>query len=130
MSTIIHRTDQKTGNIFAYKSTSYRDPETKKPRTKQEYLGRVDPKTGEILPKGVDGKRNRTSAAKRLNEAEEKLNNALVELEESKKQIEVLHSRVQKDHELFTVLKNAVLNHEENVADLNLESGSSKGVPS
>lgn len=36
---------------YAYRSTSYWDPDKKAPRSNMEYLGRVDEKTGEIIPK-------------------------------------------------------------------------------
>ena len=51
MSSIVYRTDPKSGAQYAYRSESYRDPITHKPRNRKEYLGRVDPETGEIIPK-------------------------------------------------------------------------------
>ena len=51
MSCIIYQTNKKTGIKYAYKSESYRDPVTKKPRSKRTYLGRVDPITDEIIQK-------------------------------------------------------------------------------
>lgn len=41
----------KNGSTYAYRSESYRDPRSGKPRSRREYLGRVDPETGEIVPK-------------------------------------------------------------------------------
>ncbi len=61
MSCIIYQTNKKTGIKYAYKSESYRDPVTKKPRSKRTYLGRVDPITDEIIPKAETGKRNRAA---------------------------------------------------------------------
>lgn len=60
MACIVYQTDKKTGNVHAYRSTSHRDPETKKVITKKEYLGRVDPVTNQIIPKAEKGKRKRT----------------------------------------------------------------------
>ena len=57
MSSIVYRTDKATGARYAYRSESYRDPETGKPRNRREYLGRVDPETGEILPKKAKARR-------------------------------------------------------------------------
>ena len=51
--------DKKTGNKFVYETYSVKDPTTGKAVTKKKYLGRVDPETGEIIPKGESGKRNR-----------------------------------------------------------------------
>lgn len=56
MSSIVFQTDKKTGTKYAYESVSYWDKEKKQPRSKRKYIGRVDPETGEIKPKG-----NRTS---------------------------------------------------------------------
>ena len=60
MACIIYREDKKTGTKYAYRSESYRDPQTKKPKSKRTYLGRVDPVTNKIIPKGEAGKRNRS----------------------------------------------------------------------
>lgn len=62
MSCIIYQTNKKTGIKYAYRSESYRDPNTKKPKSRRTYLGRVDPVTNEIIPKANDGKRNRAPA--------------------------------------------------------------------
>ena len=61
MACIIYQTNKKTGIKYAYRSESYRDPETKKPKSRRTYLGRVDPITNEIIPKADPGKRNRSS---------------------------------------------------------------------
>ena len=60
MACIIYRVDKKTGVKYAYRSESYRDPVTKKPKNRREYLGRVDPETNMIVPKGEPGTRNRS----------------------------------------------------------------------
>ncbi len=59
MSCIVYITNKKTNTKYAYRSESYRDPETKQPRSRRTYLGRVDPDTNEIIPKAEKGKRNR-----------------------------------------------------------------------
>lgn len=61
MSCIIYQTNKKTGVKYAYMSESYRDPVTKKPKSRRTYLGRVDPVTDEIIPKAEPCKRNRTA---------------------------------------------------------------------
>ena len=60
MSTIVYQTNKATGTIYAYRSESYRDPVTKRPKTHRTYLGIVDPETKAIVPKAEVGKRNRT----------------------------------------------------------------------
>ncbi|MBR1711634.1 MAG: hypothetical protein IJ719_22890, partial [Clostridia bacterium] len=122
MSTIIYRTDPKTQNIFAYKSTSYRDPVTKRPRTKQEYLGRVDPETHEILPKGVGGKRNRASSTKSLNEAGARLTVLEKELAASRKEIEYLKAKSVVNENFFISLKEAIRQQEEKIEQIKVEN--------
>ena len=57
MATIVYQTNKNNGKVYAYRSESYRDPVTKKPRSRRTYLGRVDPSTKRIIPKGEKGKR-------------------------------------------------------------------------
>ena len=80
MPSIVYHTDSKTGNKYAYESKSYRDPETRKVKTKKTYLGRVDPVTGDIIPKAEPGKRNRLPSTRQMAQVSE----------ETKKQIESL----------------------------------------
>ena len=63
MSSVVYQIG-KNGTKYAYESESYRDPITRKPRSKRTYLGRVDPDTGMIIPKAENGKRNRSKTGK------------------------------------------------------------------
>ena len=58
MACIVYQTNKKTGTKYAYRSESYRDPATGAPKSRRTYLGRVDPATGEIVPKASGGGRN------------------------------------------------------------------------
>jgi transposase len=49
VSSIVFHVDKKTGTRYAYESISYRDPVSKKPRSKQKYLGKFDPETNTII---------------------------------------------------------------------------------
>lgn len=51
---IVHQHDKRSGITYAYESQSYRDEKTGKWRAKRKLIGRVDPKTGEIVP--TDGR--------------------------------------------------------------------------
>lgn len=84
MSSIVYHTDSKTGNKYAYESKSYRDPETKKVKTKKTYLGRVDPITGNIISKAEPGKRNRHPSTRQMAQISE----------ETKRQMESLSEEV------------------------------------
>ena len=55
MSCIVYQVDKKTGVKYAYKSESYWDKEKQQPRSKRTYIGKVDPETGEIIPKEKRG---------------------------------------------------------------------------
>lgn len=51
---IIKQLDKRSGITYVYDSKSYRDPETKKVRSKRTLLGKLDPETGNITP--TDGR--------------------------------------------------------------------------
>ncbi len=59
MAFIVYQTNSKTGTVYAYSQEAYRDPVTKRPKSKKTYLGRVDPVTKQIIKKNTEGKRNR-----------------------------------------------------------------------
>lgn len=63
MSCTVYQTNHKTGVVYAYDSVSYRDPITKKPKSKRTYLGRVDPITKLIIPKQSKDNPNRSKIA-------------------------------------------------------------------
>lgn len=91
MSCIIRITNKKTGYTYAYESVSYRDPVTKKPKSKRTYLGRVDPVTNEILPKAEKGKRNRQkSTNNQLNEIGAKASAMEAQMEAQAKELREL----------------------------------------
>ena len=82
MSCIVYQTNKKTGITYAYESISYWDKEKQQPRSKRQYIGRVDDKTGEIIPK--QDKKNRTAGAAASQKDNE---NLLQQLEEKNLQI-------------------------------------------
>lgn len=56
---IIYQTDKRTGITYAYENKAYWDKEKKQSRSKRTLIGKVDPKTGEIVP--TDGRCRRRS---------------------------------------------------------------------
>ena len=62
MSCIVYQTNKKTGITYAYESVSYWDKEKKQPRSKRQYIGRVDPETGEIIRKQDKGNRQQNTS--------------------------------------------------------------------
>ena len=57
MAAIIRQKDKRSGITYAYKSVSFWDKEKQQSRSKRTLIGRVDDKTGEILP--TDGRRRK-----------------------------------------------------------------------
>lgn len=98
--------------INAYESFSYRDPETKKPKTRRVYLGRVDPDTGELIPKAPKGKRNRsisTNQRRQINEEAQQQIDALNEQVSSlKKDVLELSQKNQASEKLIQTILKAV----------------------
>jgi len=47
---IIKQLNKKTGITYVYESHSYRDKDTKQPRSTRKLIGRIDDATGEIIP--------------------------------------------------------------------------------
>ena len=47
---IIKQVNKKTGVTYVYESHSYRDKETKQPRSTRRLIGKIDENTGEIVP--------------------------------------------------------------------------------
>ena len=62
MVVIVHQTDKRSGITYAYRSVSYWDKEKKQSRAKRTLIGRVDKKTGEIVP--TDGRNRKKQAGK------------------------------------------------------------------
>jgi len=52
-NTMTLRYEERDGHMYAYRCTSKRVPGKKHPVSKKEYLGVVDPDTGELIPKKV-----------------------------------------------------------------------------
>ena len=47
---IVKQHNKKTGVTYVYESRSYRDKDTKQPRSERKLIGRIDDETGEIIP--------------------------------------------------------------------------------
>ena len=87
MSCIVYQTNKKTGITYAYESISYWDKEKQQPRSKRQYLGRVDDETGEIIPK-----QNKKLKSQAKDVSSKELGSLLSKMEEKDKLIEVLSS--------------------------------------
>ena len=114
MSCIVYQVDKKTGVKYAYESVSYWDKEKQQPRSKRTYIGKVDPETGEIIPKEKkeshsDNKKDNSSAEliklyeeikardNQISELKEELKGErkrAAELEETVRKVKALSERV------------------------------------
>jgi hypothetical protein len=56
---IIHQHDKRSGITYAYESHSYWDKDKKMTRATRRLIGRVDAKTGEIVPTDGRGKKDK-----------------------------------------------------------------------
>ena len=62
MAAIIRQKDKRSGITYAYESVSYWDKEKQQSRSKRTLIGRVDDKTGEIIPTDGRGRKNKEPA--------------------------------------------------------------------
>ncbi len=114
MSCIVYRTNKKTGVVYAYRSESYRDPITKKPKSKRTYLGRVDPETKEIVLKAEDGKRNRSKLGEhKTGEPTSENDNKVIKeqreiIEQQREELESLKKQVKENNKLLMKLKDTL----------------------
>lgn len=61
---IVKLKDKRTGTTYVYESESYWDKEKKQPRSRRKLIGKLDEKTGEIVPTGKSGRKKGSSATK------------------------------------------------------------------
>lgn len=59
MAAIVYQKDKRSGITYAYESISYWDKEKKQSRAKRKLVGRVDEKTGKIVPTDNRGKKKK-----------------------------------------------------------------------
>jgi len=62
VAAIIRQKDKRSGITYAYESVSYWDKEKQQSRSKRTLIGRVDDKTGEIIPTDGRGRKNKEPA--------------------------------------------------------------------
>lgn len=55
MAAIVYQTNKQTQITYAYESVSCWDKEKQQSRAKRRCIGRVDPRTKEIIPTSVSG---------------------------------------------------------------------------
>ena len=61
---IVKLKDKRSGTTYVYESESYWDKEKKQPRSRRKLIGKLDEKTGEIIPTGKSGRKKGISVQK------------------------------------------------------------------
>jgi chromosome segregation ATPase len=104
---IVRNKDKRTGTTYVYESESYWDKEKKQPRNKRTLIGKIDEKTGELVP--TDGRGRKRKTAAEINVGNDKAliseyENRLQEKETAIKQLTTENQQLKKD--LSEVMKN------------------------
>ncbi|MGN0138156.1 MAG: hypothetical protein ACI381_06085 [Candidatus Methanomethylophilaceae archaeon] len=96
--------NKKTGVTYVYESESYWDKEKQQPRNRRKLIGKIDPKTGEIVPTGRPGRKPRASTSadveqspSTIDQPERESNdysNLLAIIEEKNREISSLKDRI------------------------------------
>ena len=86
---ILKRLDKRTNIVYVYESSSYWDKKKKQPRSKRVLIGKIDPKTGEMIPTDGRCKHLSTEGKKQAlqKEAQDKANQQAAREKEDKKLI-------------------------------------------
>ena len=66
---IVHQLDKRSGITYVYESTSYRDKQLNKTRSKRTLIGRLNKETGEIIP--TDGRNKKHSPYQTVTKTEQ-----------------------------------------------------------
>ena len=85
------------------------------PRSKQVYLGRVDPITKEIRPKGKNGKRNRYQASAQVDALREELAADKQAIKEAKEKIASLEGKVNRAGKFYVEMKDLITQYEDSL---------------
>ena len=104
MSCIVYQVDKKTGVKYAYKSESYWDKEKQQPRSKRTYIGKVDPETGEIIPKEKRGSHSDSKS----NDVSEELKKLYEEVKEKDAVIAELREELKAERKRVSQLENVI----------------------
>ena len=89
---IIKQYHKDTNTTYVYESESYWDPELKQSRSRRTCIGKIDPKTGEMIPTGKRGRKKTKIDPQTGNEEYTKI---LSQYEAVKKENLALNERIQ-----------------------------------
>lgn len=107
---------ERGGITYIYESISYRDKETKQPRSKRKLIGRLDPTTGNIVP--TDGRRRQRASnpAKELSD---------IDIKKNDKKISIIKDIVPQNKDFSKIFQNNPLNAVAHTSQKNLKINNS-----
>jgi len=79
---IVKLKDKRSGTTYVYESESYWDKEKKQPRSRRKLVGKLDEKTGEIIPTGKSGRKKSVPGEKAGSGASEPITEYIRVIEE------------------------------------------------
>ena len=94
---IINQFDKRTGITYVYESKSYYDKEKKCSRAKRTLIGKLDPKTGELIP--TDGRNKRAKTKAESQPPEECSSDKIRRLEDENRQLRLQISALERELE-------------------------------
>ena len=87
---IVRLKDKRTGTTYIYESESYWDKEKKQPRSCRKLIGKLDEKTGEIIPTGKSGRTKGSGRRQDENGSPEPITEHIRVIAEKEEQIRML----------------------------------------
>lgn len=87
---IVKLKDKRTGTTYVYESESYWDKEKKQPRSRRKLIGKLDEKTGEIIPTGKSGRTKGSGRRQDENGSPEPITEHIRIIAEKEEQIRML----------------------------------------
>ena len=94
---IINQFDKRSGITYVDESKSYYDKEKKCSRAKRTLIGKLDPKTGEMIP--TDGRNKRAKSPPEVTSSDECNTERIRKLEDENRQLRLQISALKKELE-------------------------------
>lgn len=110
---IIRQHHKDTGTTYVLTSESYWDPEKKQSRSRRKVIGKIDPKTGEVIPTGSKKTQNNEALTEKIRELEiqnDALQTRLNALERENKKLRAKNDELSQFRVKVQKLRNIVKN--------------------
>ena len=113
---IIKQYHKDTDTTYVYESESYWDPELKQARSKRRCIGKVDPKTGEIVPTGTRGRKKKETSGENSGEKYDKL---MADYSRSQEDIRSLNGRISELEKELSECRKQIQKYKEVISKIN-----------